>query len=184
MQTSNSNQNSLATLAKVYSFICTIVLSLGVLSCSGEKKTSAFNLQKPKVVSMTLLPPAVMDMYLTFGKISVEAISPSGEVTIRTEPSGFKSLQSSAQSITHFTGRAMMQDGDHWVFVDARLPIRAVGPLKIGEEIVLFQQCEEQLLESGELKKVAVDITARGLGSLVDGYRPNDDKPAESSADK
>ena len=183
MQTSNSNQNSLATLAKACSFICMIVISIAILSC-GEKKTTAGELQKPKVVCTTSLPPVAMDMYLTVGKLFIQAISPNGEVTIQTEPTGLTSLQAPAQKVTHFTGNVMMQNGNHWVFMDAKLPIEAVGPLKIGEEVILYRQCEEQLLESGELKKVVVSVTARSLDSLVIDYHPNDDKPTDSSAGK
>ncbi len=187
MQTNCKQQNGLTTiLVKACSLICAIAFSLGMTAC-GDKKTSASaastsavpaeNLQKPKVVSSTLLPPMAMDMYMSVGKLFVKSIAPNGDVTIRTEPT-ISSLQPPAHVLAGFSGTERMQEGDHWVYVSARLPIKVEGHLKIGEEVILHQQSEEQVLESGEVRRVVVKFTARDLDSVVPSY-PRDFKPDE-----
>ena len=133
MQTSNSNQNSLATFAKVCSLICTVVLiitSLGLTSCNAKKPTPAKHVEVKEVQKTEVKKDAPKGWVIRY-------IDADGWVLLG--PPEFTPLQCKTLAL------------------DTKSPVYKLrGIAKVGDPAEIITQVEKRLLSSGEVKILAV----------------------------
>lgn len=147
MSNTTKANNSLATLAKVCSLICTGIIALATVSCGKKEKVTV---TAPKAVEVTKLPEEVVE---TVFPCKVVKISPKGVVTL----DGVFHKGSTCNA----TLRRLSETGEEWVFEPGKINIVADGPLKVGDNAILLMDREDHLLETGEVVRYIKKVRAK-----------------------